>query len=52
LVAIHLIIRIYKELKKTKLTPKINDLMKKWTNELNRDFSKEEVQTAKKRMKK
>jgi hypothetical protein len=26
--------------------------MKKWTNELNRDFSKEEVQMAKKHMKK
>jgi hypothetical protein len=33
--------------KKTKL-PKINDPMKKWANELNRAFSTEEVQMAKK----
>jgi hypothetical protein len=32
---------------KTKLPPKINDPMKKWTNELNRAFSKEDVQIAK-----
>jgi hypothetical protein len=38
--------RIYKELKKLN-SPKINDPMKKWANELNRDFSKEEVQMAK-----
>jgi hypothetical protein len=31
---------------KTKLH-KINDLMKKWANEMNRAFSKEEVQIAK-----
>jgi hypothetical protein len=42
-----LITRIYKELKKVN-SPKINDLMKKWENELNRDFLKEEVQMAKK----
>jgi hypothetical protein len=35
-----LIRRIYKELKKLK-SPKINDPVKKWANELNRDFSKE-----------
>jgi hypothetical protein len=35
-----LICRIYKELKKLK-SPKINDPVKKWANELNRDFSKE-----------
>jgi hypothetical protein len=31
---------------------KINELMKKWTNELNRTFSKEEVQMTKKHTKK
>jgi hypothetical protein len=46
-----LIARIYKELKKTKL-PKINDPMREWANELNRAFSKEKVQMAKKHMKK
>jgi hypothetical protein len=42
-----LIIRIYRELKKLN-SPKINDPMKKWANKLNRAFSKEEVQMAKK----
>jgi hypothetical protein len=37
---------IYKELKKLN-SQKINDPMKKWANELNRDFSKEEVQKVK-----
>jgi hypothetical protein len=36
------ITRIYRELKKLNST-KINDSMKKWANELNRAFSKEEV---------
>jgi uncharacterized Fe-S center protein len=36
---------------KTKLQ-KTNESMKQWTNELNRAFSKEEVQIAKKHMKK
>jgi hypothetical protein len=43
------ITRIYRELKKTKLP--INDPMEKWANELNRAFSKEDVQMAKKNMK-
>jgi hypothetical protein len=42
-----LITRIYRGLKKLK---KINDSIKKWTNELNRTFSKEEVQMVKKHM--
>jgi hypothetical protein len=46
-----LITRIYRELKKLN-SPKINDSMKKWANELNRAFSKEKVQMAKKHMKK
>jgi hypothetical protein len=44
-----LITRIYRKLKKLNLT---NESVKKMTNELNRDFSKEEVQMAKKHMKK
>jgi hypothetical protein len=38
--------RIYGELKKIN-SPKINDSIKKWANELNRAFSKEEVQMVK-----
>jgi hypothetical protein len=42
---------IYRELQK--LNPQtINTTMKKWTHELNREFSKEEVQMASKYMKK
>jgi hypothetical protein len=41
-----LITRIHKELKKLNC-PKINNQMKKWGNELNRAFSKKEVQMAK-----
>jgi hypothetical protein len=35
-----LITRKYRELKKPKLPPKINDSVKKWANELNRDFQR------------
>jgi hypothetical protein len=45
-----LLTRIYRELKKPN-PQKINDTMKTWGDELNRDFSKEEVQMAKKYMK-
>jgi hypothetical protein len=46
-----LITRTYRELKKLN-SQTINDPMKKWANELNRVFSNEEVQMAKKHMKK
>jgi hypothetical protein len=46
-----LITRIQRELKKLN-SPKINKPIKKWTTELNRAFSKEEIQMAKKHMKK
>jgi hypothetical protein len=45
-----LITRIYRELKKLN-SPKINE-QRKWVIELNRIFSKEEIQMAKKHMKK
>jgi hypothetical protein len=45
------ITRIYRELKKLS-SAKINELIKKWAIELNRTFSKEEIQMAKKHMKK
>jgi hypothetical protein len=44
-----LITRIYRELKNLN-SLKINDPIKKWATELNRTFSKEEVQMAKKHM--
>jgi hypothetical protein len=46
-----LITRIYRGLKNLN-TQRINDPVKKWTNELSRAFSKKEVQMAKKHMKK
>jgi hypothetical protein len=48
---VELIFRIYKKLRK--LNPqRINIPMKKWARELNKQFSKEEVQVANKHMKK
>jgi hypothetical protein len=46
-----LIIRIYRELKKLN-SLQINEPIQKWIIELNRTFSKEEIQMAKKHMKK
>jgi hypothetical protein len=45
-----LITRIYSELNKLN-SLKINESIKKWATELNRNFSKEEIQMAKKYMK-
>jgi hypothetical protein len=46
-----LITRIHRALKKLN-SPQINEPIKKWATELNRTFAKEEVQMAKKHMKK
>jgi hypothetical protein len=46
-----MITRIYRELKKLN-SSKINEPIKKWTTELSRTFSKEEIQMAKEHMKK
>jgi hypothetical protein len=46
-----LISRIYRELKKLN-SPKSNKPIKKWATELNRTFSRQEVQMTKKHMKK
>jgi hypothetical protein len=45
------ITKIYRVLRKLN-SPKINEPIKKWATELNRSFSKEEVQMDKKYMKK
>jgi hypothetical protein len=45
-----LITRIYRELKKLN-SPKINESINKWTTEINRTFSKEEIQMAKNTLK-
>jgi hypothetical protein len=45
-----LITRIYRELKKLN-SPKINDPINNWATDLNRTFSKEEFQMAKKHRK-
>jgi hypothetical protein len=45
-----LITRIYRKLKNLN-SPKINEPIKKWATDLNRTFSKEEVQMAKKHTK-
>jgi hypothetical protein len=41
---------MYRELKKLN-SPKINEPIKKWATELNRTFSKQEIQVSKKHMK-
>jgi hypothetical protein len=41
---------IYRELKKLN-SPKVNEPIKKWARELNRTFSKEEIEVAKKHIK-
>jgi hypothetical protein len=46
-----MITRIYRKLK-MRNSPKVNEPIKKWAMELNRTFSKEEIQMAKKHMKK
>jgi hypothetical protein len=46
-----LITRIYRELKKL-YSPQINEPIRKWTIQLNRIFSKGEIQMVKKHMKK
>jgi hypothetical protein len=46
-----LVTRIYRELENLN-SPKINEAIKKWATELNRMFSKEENQIAKKHVKK
>jgi hypothetical protein len=47
-----LITRIYCELKRVNSPQKINEPIKKWANEVNRAFPKEEVKMVKKHMRK
>jgi hypothetical protein len=42
-----LMTRLYRELKQLNTTKKINNPVVKWAHELNRDFSKEQVQKVK-----
>jgi hypothetical protein len=43
-----LITRIYRELRKLNSLKKINEPIKKWASEINRNFSKEEISQKKK----